>query len=172
MEIENNEIVEKKSGIRRLNGQEVHSIDGIDTIINNIKQINDNTYLAEGFIVNKDLTLSPTYVAKIDNYFAHGVTAKEAIEDANDKYQDNLSDEDRIELFLSHFNLTDKYSASEFSKFHKKLTGSCQQGRDNFMSNNNIKPEDQFTVAEFIEKTKDAYNSTIMYSLAKKIETL
>lgn len=54
-------------GIKELNGDNVHLIDGIQTII---KSVRGN--IAQGFILKNDLTLQPCYIVKEQNYFAHG----------------------------------------------------------------------------------------------------
>ena len=62
------------SGIKRFNRETVYRIDGVNTLIRSVR---GNT--AHGAIVNNDLTLTPCYIVKQDNVFAHGETLREAM---------------------------------------------------------------------------------------------
>ena len=90
-------------------GSSIIMIDGIQTIIVRIKG-----NIAKGFMLHRDLTTNPCYVAKFNGYFAHGKTAKEAFLEAQEKAFEILSEEERISMFLKKFNFTDKYSTYEF----------------------------------------------------------
>ena len=61
------------SGIKEMNGDKVYVIDDVPTII---KSVHDN--IAQGFILNNDLTLQPCYIVKEQNKFAHGDTLHDA----------------------------------------------------------------------------------------------
>lgn len=71
-----------------INNQKIYIIDAVEAIITSIRRSN----LASGFIVGKDLTLNPCYIAKINNYFAHGYSIKQAIVGAQSK---------RVTIFFS-----------------------------------------------------------------------
>jgi hypothetical protein len=92
----------------------------------------------EGGIVNKDLSITPCFVVKEQNYFAHGNSLKEAIKSLNNKLLLKLPIEERIENFIKEFNLNNKYKVELFYNWHFLLTGSCVIGRNSFMKNNNI----------------------------------
>lgn len=141
-------------------------IDEVETILLSIK---DN--YASGYIVNRDLTLTKTYVAKVGDYFAHGETLSKAFNDAQSKFNANLSDEEKISLFLEKFNLNNKYSCQEFFTWHNTLTGSCEQGRKSFMRDNNISFEDSFTVLEFLNLTKNSYNNSIINKILDTVSS-
>ena len=144
-----------------LNNQKVYLIDGVETIIKSIKG-----NLASGFIVNSDLTLTPCFIAKGENQFAHGSTAKEAVESLQAKLFKSTPIEKRIEMFNAKFTKGVKYPAIEFYNWHHILTGSCKLGRDSWCKDRGINIDsDTFTVAEFIELTKNAYGSEIITSL-------
>ena len=89
-----------------------------------------------------------------------------------DKYInfEELSEEERIEMFLEKFNLKDKYKGSDFYEWHNKLTGSCEMGRNSFVKNHNIDLNDEFTVSEFVELTKNDYGSEIIIELENRIK--
>ena len=53
---------------------QVYRIDTVPTIITHVVG-----NIAKGYIVGDDLSLEPCYVAKHDNYFAHGKTKEQAI---------------------------------------------------------------------------------------------
>lgn len=142
-------------GIKEFNGEKVYLIDFINTIIINVKK-----NIAQGFILNSDMTLEPCYIVKNDNYHSHGKSLKEAMNNLSKKTFANLNFEDKIKEFKIKFNdLTKKYNAEDFFEWHYYLTGSCEMGRRNWCKNHNINIEkDTFTIMEFIKLTKDSYN--------------
>ena len=137
-------------------------IDGIATIIYSI-----HNNIANGAILRKDLTLAKCYIAKVGDYFAHGDSAKDAVTEATNKYQSNLSEAERLQMFVdAHANYNGKYKASDLFVWHNTLTGSCKLGRESFCKEHGIDVEsDQFTIAEFIELTKDSYGGNIIIKL-------
>ena len=87
-----------------------------------------------------------------------------------DKLLDNMTIEERIEMFLAKFNLVDKYLAREFFDWHNKLTGSCEMGRMSFVKDNDINlDKDKFTVDEFICLCENSYGSDIIGELKREI---
>ena len=142
-------------GIKIFNSQNVYQIDDIPTIISSIKN-----NIAKGFILLSDLTLTPCYIVKENNYFSHGSTLKEAFNSLQEKLYQNESLEDRITRFKEKFiDFKAKYPASELFIWHNILTGSCKIGRESFAKDHNINIQtDTFTIYEFIELTKDSYN--------------
>ena len=62
-------------GIKKYDGEDVHMIDGVQTIITAV-----HGNIAKGTILQEDLTLTPCFVAKVDGFFAHGETARAAFE--------------------------------------------------------------------------------------------
>jgi len=149
-------------GIKSISNQNIYIIDDIQTIIIPIKQ-----NLAKGYIVNNDLTLEPCFIAKGENQFAHGTTAKEAVKSLQEKLLITLPIEQRIIKFKENFNsLKKKYKAIDYFNWHYLLTGSCNMGRTSFITNNNIDlKKDTFTVTEFIDKVKNQYGSDIIKQL-------
>ena len=150
-------------GISKYNNHYVFIIDNISTIITSI-----HGNVAKGFILNKNLTLEKTFVAKGNNKFAHGKTLKEAVADLQKKIFDDLDIEEKIEMFNKQFNRFDKYSGEEFYKWHHILTGSCTAGRDNFVRENNLDLKKLYTVDEFIKITKDSYGGNIIKKLCEE----
>lgn len=71
--------------IKSLNGNIVDYIDRIPTIIT---QVYGN--IAYGYIVKKDLTTSPCFIAKVGNSFAHGDTLEKVVADAREKEIKNI----------------------------------------------------------------------------------
>ena len=147
-------------GIISFCGDTVYYIDGIPTIIKNIKG-----NVAKGFILNSDLTLEPCYVAKKNNYFAHGKTLKKAVNDVIAKEIADMNIDAKISEFKKTFQFDKKYSGHEFSKWYHILTGSCDQGRESFIKNNNINLDDEFTIDEFVKMCKNSYGSDIIQKL-------
>ena len=141
------------SGVESFCGQAVHLVDGVMTLIDQVK---GNT--AKGRVLKSDLTTQPCWVAKVEGYFAHGGTLKDAVRDATKKAMDNMPLGQKIAAFRAKFpSDTDKYPAAAFFEWHNTLTGSCETGRKMFMSNKGISMDATFTVAEFVTVTKGSY---------------
>ena len=147
------------NGIKKFNTQSVYIIDNQQTIITSIK--ND---VAKGYLLNKDLTLTPCFIVRNDYCYAHGLSLKEALKSLDDKTTLTLPVEKRIENFKNQFkNYNLKIKASLLYDWHFKLTGSCKMGRDSFCSNNSINlQKDKFTINEFIKLTENEYNGHII----------
>lgn len=152
-------------GILQFNGYRVFVVDGIQTAIN--KVIGN---FAKGFIINKDLTTETCYVAKSGNTFSHGKTIHEAHEALMEKLLEEMPVEERIENFLKEFPGNKKFKVIEFYKWHHILTGSCKFGRDQFAKEHGIDLEnDEFTVKEFVELTKNSYGGEIIKEIERRV---
>ena len=154
-------------GIKSFEGRKVYLVDHVQTIITRVYK-----NIAKGFILNKDLTLESCYIAKGHNMFAHGTTSKKAIESLQAKIFDNLDTEDAIEEFRKKFKKNKKYKGKQFYEWHHILTGSCTMGRDNFVKNNQIDLEKEFSVIEFIELCKNDYGGSIIRELKQYYEEI
>ena len=153
------------SGIGEINGMTVDVIDGIQTAIKSVVK-----NIAKGFIIRDDLTLEPCYVAKENNLFAHGKTAKEAASALQEKIFKNMNTDETIKEFLKKFELDKKYPAKEFYRWHHILTGSCKMGRDEFIESRGIDLENGlYTVKDFIELTKNSHGSKVIKQLEAEI---
>lgn len=146
-----------------LNGNIVYYIDDIPTIIT---QVRDN--FAKGFIVKKNLELSPCFIVKVGNSFSHGKTIKEAFEDAKSKEIKETPIEERIEKFMKKFgDLESEHTGIEFYKWHNVLTNSCLLGRNVFCEDHNIDLTKKYTVRYFLDITKNSYGSYVIKLLRK-----
>ena len=154
-------------GVEAINNQKIYMIDDTPTIITSVH----NNY-AKGFILNSDLTLSPCYIAKVGNYFAHGETLKQAVKDATAKYEQNLPIEERINRFINQYpSLNISAKASELFDWHNKLTGSCLFGRQEFCRSRGIDyTNGYYTVSEFIDITINAYGGDVIKQLKDTYE--
>ena len=142
-------------GVKELNGDNVHLVDGIQTII---KSVHGN--IAQGFILNSDLTLQPCYIVKEQNKFAHGDTLHDAFMALQEKLYDESTEEERIEAFVKKFPDYDTpYPNRDLFAYHHVLTGSCRMGRESFCKDKGINLDDSTTVRDFISLTKDSYGS-------------
>lgn len=153
-------------GIKTYDGQAVYVVDGTKTLIESVH----GSY-AKGYILNGDLTLSPCYIAKRGNFFAHGGTLAEAVRDAESKYAQNLPTEERIRLFVEA-HPTDqpntRYPAKDLYEWHHTLTGSCDAGRRAFAKEHDIDlTSATLTVEEFISLTRNAYGGDVIKQLAE-----
>ena len=148
--------------IKSINGQEVYVIDWIQTIITSVKE-----NVAKGYILNKDLSLSPCFICKGENLFAHGDTLHEAYKALQEKLLEDKPIEVRIKMFKEHFSDFNKpYPNIDLYEWHHILTGSCKMGRDSFAANHNIDVENgSMTIKTFVELTKNSYGSDIIKKL-------
>ena len=153
--------------LKSFNGYKVYSIDDTQTIIYNIRG-----NIAKGAIVRKDMTLDPCYIAKEGNCFAHGDTIKDAVADVHSKYIQDLPEEERLQSFVdAHPSLVGKYPAKDLFEWHNTLTGSCRFGRESFCNERGINvDEDNFTVIEFVNLTKNSYGGEVISKILELYE--
>lgn len=148
-------------GIKEINGDPVYTIDDVQTII---KSVRGN--IAQGYIVHSDLTLSPCYIAKEQDKFAHGDTLHDAFTALQEKLYDDSTEEERIEVFVKKFPGYDTpYPNRDLFAYHHVLTGSCCMGRESFCKDRGLTLDGKTTVREFVELTKDAYGGDIIKKL-------
>lgn len=145
-------------------GKKVWQIDKLPTIIDSV-----HGNFAKGSILRKDFSLTPCYVARVGNCFAHGDTLRKAFDDATSKAMEQMPLEERITKFKEEFPDTNKkIPARKLWTWHHTLTGSCEAGRNNFARENGINIDtDSFTVREFICLTLPAYGTAAIMDLAK-----
>ena len=148
-------------GIKTYNGKPVWLIDDVQTILTSV--FGD---IAKGYILQKDLTLVPCYVAKQGSYFAHGATLQEAIAAVADKLFDDTPEKERIAKFWKCHEKGVKYPASDLYDWHHRLTGSCEMGRKTFAAEHGINlGEDMFTVEEFVKLCENSYGGKTIRKL-------
>ena len=150
-------------GIKSYDGHEVYIIDDIQTIIYSV-----HGNIARGATMNSDLTLADCYIAKCEDYFAHGETAKQAMADAQSKAYQNKPIEERIGYVIENYPDVDvPIEHSALFSLHNFLTGSCLFGRKEFAKAHSLDPEHgAMTMREFIHLTKDAFGGDNIRQLA------
>ena len=150
-------------GIKSYNGHEVYIIDDMQTIIYSV-----HGNIARGVTINRDLTLADCYIAKYEDYFAHGETAKQAMADAQSKAYQNKPIEERIGYVVEKYPDVDvPIEHSALFSLHNFLTGSCLFGRKEFAKAHSLDPEHgAMTMREFIHLTKDAFGGDNIRQLA------
>ena len=149
------------NGVKEVNGDTVYIVDNMPTIF---KSVRDN--IAQGFILQRDLTRKPCYIVKEQNKFAHGDTLHDAFTALQEKLYDDSTEEERIEAFRKKFPEYDTpYPNRDLFAYHHVLTGSCRMGRESFCQNKGIDLNGTTTVREFIELTKGSYGSEIICKL-------
>lgn len=141
-------------------GNAVHRIDGIPTIIRKVSH-----GVAKGFILHKDFTLTPCFVVKDGNLFAHGKTLHEAREALLLKQFDEMDQEEHLAEFVKCHQKGVKYPNTDFMAWHHRLTGSCLAGREEFIKNHEIDMAGSSTVLEFIALTENDYGGSIIQRL-------
>jgi hypothetical protein len=147
-------------GIPRFNGECIHMVDDVQTII---KSVRGN--VAKGFILQADLTLKPCFIAKANDFFAHGDTIQQARTGAETKAFEEMDEDARISAFRERFSADGKHLGSDLFEWHGKLTGSCLMGREQFVRDRQIDLTKTFTITEFIELCKGAYGGEIVARL-------
>lgn len=153
-------------GIKSINSEPVHLIDGTPTII---KQIHGN--IAKGAILQEDLTLTPCYIVKNGDMFAHGETLRKAQEALRDKLFEDMSEEERIDAFLSEIKPKTEYPVMIFFDWHHRLTGSCEMGRTAFAKDHGFDlDKDTITLEGFLELTKNAYGGSVIREVIAEIK--
>lgn len=150
-------------GIKSYNGHEVYIIDNLQTIIYSIRG-----NIAKGATINEDLTITDCYIAKYEDYFAHGNTAKQAMLDAQAKAYQNKPIEERIDHVVGKYPDVDvPIEHSVLFSLHSFLTGSCLFGRQEFAKSHSLDPEHgTMTMREFISLTKDTFGGDNIRQLA------
>lgn len=151
------------NGIKSYNGHEVYVIDYLQTIIYSI-----HGNIAKGATINQDLTLTDCYIAKYEDYFAHGNTAKQAMLDAQAKAYQDKPVEERIAHVVGKYPDVDvPIEHSALFSLHNFLTGSCLFGRQEFAKSHSLDTEHgTMTMREFIHLTKDAFGGDNIRQLA------
>lgn len=155
------------NGIKTFNGQQVFYIDDIPTLLDVV-----HGAYAKGSILNLDLTLEPTYVAKVGRCFAHGRTLREARADAVSKDMKIRPVEERISEFIRTFPVLDKeYAGCDLFDWHGNLTGSCRQGRMAWCKGHGFDPKTtRMTVRKFCRLTMDSYGGAIIRKLLQTMK--
>lgn len=149
------------SGVKEVNGDTVYIVDDVSTII---KSVRGN--IAQGYILQRDLTQKPCYIVKEQNKFAHGSTLHDAFTALQEKLYDDSTEEERIEAFRKKFPDYDTpYPNRDLFAYHHVLTGSCRMGRESFCKDKGINLDGSTTVREFVSLTKDSYGSETIRKL-------
>ena len=153
------------SGVTQVDGKNVYQIDGTTTLIYSIRG-----NVAHGAILNGDLTLTPCYVVKQDNLFAHGETLRAAMEALRDKLFEDMPEEERISAFLAETECGKKYPNQHFYEWHHRLTGSCDMGRKAFAKDHGIDVENgTMTLEEFLELTENSYGGDVIRHVQERL---
>jgi hypothetical protein len=153
-------------GIKRFNREPVYRIDGVNTLIRSVRG-----NAAHGAILNGDLTLTPCYIVKQDNVFAHGETLREAMEALREKLFEDMPEDERIDTFLRETDREKAYPTQYFYDWHHRLTGSCDMGRKQFARDHGVDLEHgMMTLTEFLELTKDAYGGDVIRKVISKMQ--
>lgn len=149
------------NGVKDINGNHVYIVDGIQTIIKSVR-----SNIAQGFVLQSDLTLKPCYIVKERNKFAHGDTLHDAFSALQEKLYDDSTEEERIEAFRKKFPEYDTpYPNRDLFAYHHVLTGSCRMGRESYCKDKGIDLDGSTTVREFIELTKGSYGGDVICKL-------
>ena len=148
-------------GLKSYCGQAVHIIDGLQTLIDNVRG-----NVAKGKTLTSDLITHDCFIVKQDGCFAHGDTLADAMSALRDKLFEDMSEEERIAAFIAEHRLGQKYPCRDLYDWHHRLTGSCDMGRREFARDHGIDVDvETRTVEEFIELTRNAYGGEVIRHL-------
>ena len=151
-------------GLSDINGHKVYLVDSVPTIFTSI-----HGNVAKGFILQSDLTMTPCYVVKGNNMFAHGDDLHKAMTALTDKMFDDMPEEERIAEFVkAHPDKNKAYPNQDLFDWHHRLTGSCMAGRNAFVKDKGLTLDGETTVAEFIRLTENAYGGSTIRKLAEE----
>ncbi len=151
-------------GLFEINGHTVYMVDSTPTIFTAI-----HGNVAKGFILQSDLTMTPCYIVKGNNLFAHGSDLHEAMQALTDKMFEDMPEDERIAEFVkAHPEAHKAYPNKELFDWHNKLTGSCMAGRTAFVKDRGLSLDGKTTVAEFIKLTENAYGGSTIKKLKEK----
>ena len=154
------------SGVKEVNGDAACMVDGVPTII---KSVRDN--IAQGFVLQSDLTQKLCFIVKEQNKFAHGETLHDAFTALQEKLYDDSTEEERIEAFRKKFPEYDTpYPNRDLFAYHHVLTGSCRMGRESFCKDKGIDIDSSTTAREFVELTKNSYGCETIRKLPEVYE--
>ena len=154
--------------IKSINGNTIYIVDNVPTLIDHV-----HGNIARGRVLSGDLTLSPCYIVKSGDLFAHGETLQKAMQALDKKLFEDMPMEERIEAFLKEFPSDGKYPIKAFFDWHNRLTGSCEMGRKAFAQEHEIDVENgEMTVDEFIRLTRNAYGGEVIRELEKTRKSL
>ena len=114
------------------------------------------------------MQLTPCFIVKENNKFAHGSTLRDAFTSLQEKLYDDSTEEERIEAFKKKFPFyEEKYDNKDLFTYHHVLTGSCRMGREEFVKGKGLSLDGKTSVREFVELTKNAYGGDIIKELPK-----
>ena len=142
----------------------MYYIDDRPTLIDNVRGM-----VAQGHMVNRDKTLSPCYIVRHGNSFAHGYTLQAASMDALAKHMQDMPEEERIAEFIkAHPDPSAEYPCEDLFRWHNTLTGSCEMGRRRFCKDNGIDLNGSYTVLYFLEITKNEYGGEVIKNVIRE----
>ncbi len=151
-------------GLSEIKGHKVYLVDSVPTIFTSIKG-----NVAKGFILRSDLTMTPCYVVKGNDMFAHGDNLHKAMAALTDKMFDDMPEEERIAEFVkAHPDKDKSYPNQDLFDWHHRLTGSCMAGRNAFVKDRGLTLDGETTVSDFIKLTENAYGGSTIKALAKE----
>ena len=140
--------------ITEYQGKNVYYIDSIPCVFESVHE----TWSAVLVIDQNDFSVEKAFIAKLDGYFAHGDTIKDAFASVTEKVMDNMDFDEKKKTFFDKFpSLTEQYAAIDFFSWHHIITGSCEFGRKSFAKEHDVDLDGSMTVKRFIELTKESY---------------
>ena len=117
-----------------------------------------NGRCAFGFTIKDNSVKVPCFIARVENFFAHGKNLHKAFEAAYDKAMETISVEERVaKVVKKHPDPTAEIPNKELFNLHHFLTGSCEFGRRQFCEHHGIDLEGSMTMEDFCKITSNDY---------------
>ena len=127
-----------------------------------------NGRYAVGFTIKDNSVKVPCFIARVENFFAHGENLHEAFDAAYDKEMEAKPVEQRVaEVVKKHPDPTKEIPNKELFNLHHVLTGSCEFGRRQFCERYGIDLEGSMTMEDFCKITSNDYGKEAIGLLAK-----
>ena len=115
------------------------------------------------------MTLKPCFIVKGQGHFAHGENLRKAMEALTDKIMEDMPEEDRIAEFVkAHPEYRKPYPNRDLYDWHHRLTGSCEMGRNEFVSSRGLTLDGETTVEDFVKLTWTAYGGSVIRKLPEQ----
>ncbi|MBQ1778708.1 MAG: hypothetical protein IIZ93_11170 [Acidaminococcaceae bacterium] len=150
--------------ILSLCGEDVLYVDGIPCV----PRTKHGDTMAVDVINNDDFSLTRAYVAKWQGVTAHGITVRDAVRAAKNKFCSRFDFDAKKERLLAEFAEKKRLSVKELYQWHGILTGSCEYGRSLFQEEHGLSDDDELTLDEFVKLTKSSYGGDVIARLVEE----
>lgn len=152
-------------GIKSFNGQTVYYINNQPVIIHSLHQ----EQYARVSIINNDLTLSESYLARIEDIIDTGSNLHDAYKEVYLKSVKEKDEDERIQTFIELYpDPESEILGLDFMKWHNVLTDACKSGQLRFIESQNLDVNKKYSIKFLVKLTRRAYNPAVMQKIITK----